>query len=128
MGREQGSLRIITHIKPDTTLEGRLKSYTDVCVWKLDKKQNRLVDPRLRTLVVPRRFPTKHYRNSQLSQKEEHIGRRMDLVRETIKEDYEDKIERKEQQLQKYKKHTSKGSQKLLKDISLLEKSIKELL
>ena len=82
---EHGSKRIITHIKPDTTLEGRLNSYTDVYVWKLDKKQNRLVDPRLRTLVVPRRFPTKHYRDSQLSQKEEHIGRRMDLLRETIK-------------------------------------------
>ena len=43
---EHGSKRIITHIKPDTTLEGRLNSYTDVYVWKLDKKQNKLVDPK----------------------------------------------------------------------------------
>ena len=124
---EHGSKRIITHIKPDTTLEGRLNSYTDVYVWKLDKKQNKLVDPKLRTLVVPRKLPTKHYRNSQLSQKEEHITRRMDLLRNTIQRDYEEKIEKKDQQLQKYKKHTSKGAKKLLHGISLLEKSINNL-
>jgi hypothetical protein len=98
-----------------------------VCVWKIDKKQNRLVDPKLRTLVVPRRFPTKHYRGSQLDQKEEHIIRRMDLVRDTVKKDYEEILDKKHEQLQKYKKHTSKGAQKILYELGLLEKSIKEL-
>ena len=121
---EHGTNRVITHIKPDTTLEGRVNSYVDVIVWKKDKKQNCLVEPKRITLVVPRRFPTKHYRKSQLNQKEEHITRRMDLLRNTIKTDYETKIEKKDQQLQKYKKHTSKGAIKLLYEISLLEKAI----
>ena len=40
MAIEHGSLRIITHIKPDGTLEGKLNSYTNVYVWKVDKKQH----------------------------------------------------------------------------------------